>query len=1186
MKTSYGLLAVFFGVLSAGASSFGVLAATQTTVTLKIRNDTQNTVYAWFENVSNGSFPGQTVTSSQQYCLASKQSSCNKGSNTWISPTKTTSSSSTYTVTDYAATSGRIYFSYGPFENVGTQPAMHNFADNNFGTRYGFVEMTIKGSTADTIDLTNISGFGIPFEMKAWNSGSRASTLRVLRGSYGNSIISSLSAVAGNPEGSLGQCPQGTPIPKTCTEEDKPLPAQSPNPGTHSPYLVINAGQPVTSGHFKNSPYSTANPGYWNATGAFLRVLGNENPLVPLGSDNLANVLVNNVKQGIPGQFQWPTLDGYLKSLDNYTVSPPPSASSPYGIVGAWLHDYWVGTGGQGTIPPDVTDPTYITAEQQASTFDGTVVFDSTYKGTFSITGSQLTNIQPSCTNTKATFTYTFTGLATLNAAVTPVSGKTVSVVLWIPYSGSVTSSDHDNCPAPTPNFLTSYPGSFAGAPNLFYSFYNGNAPETPFQASSNTQGIYYWTAYNDLIAKLAGDLSAGLNFGVIGSKVTLPVALSIPPATSGIRKYAYQPNTEIGSIPSQAWWTLGGALNYGTGSLWSFYFDFLQPPVSKKAPYYNIYPVALYPLTDAYAFAYGDRTPGGNVSLSWDATRPTTMDTVEVGILNDMPTSLAKQTPYVVNVRNSGNGNISTPNRKIDCGAPYTAGAGGRRPTGTKQYRTCSAFYPDSRNSVVLTATPNIGWRFERWAGDCESAGSAATCTLMPPRPGNGLSGNYNVPGYNVVAYYQPSPSFAAPATVSITSTGYGTVTSSPPGIQCGPQPNTGICSANFPPGQTVVLRASAFAGNLFDGWGSNDKNPCQGSYSQTCTIKGLTAGTDYPVSNVRFKPVKKGSVLIEAGVIGDDNTGFYTITEPTQSMSCYKAKGCSAYYPYSNQVTFTAIQNLGGDYQATGWGGTAISSTSPCVNDPGPCTFTVNSNTDPQTLQLSVESTTNKIPLTVNQGENGSYLTGVTFTAGAFTWTCTSWPCTYYFPPKSTVQLTTSIQTGATILDWNVNGTEATSCGVSTSCSVTLGTSTKGTTVTVDLKSPPPAGTSQLNVSIHGGVTEGGSYQVFAFSPGIPSATIVCDGSDPIQCSGYFQGSVTLTAQAIKGSGNSTSGYGPTGWTVDPDTAIASECAQSITLVPLQESTCKIKIPSPPKNQKQVSPVNVTLHIGKPSQ
>src|SRR5207253_3202005 len=66
---------------------------------------------------------------------------------------------------------------------------------------------------------------------------------------------------------------------------------------------------------------------------------------------------------------------------------------------------------------------------------------------------------------------------------------------------------------------------------------------------------------------------------------------------------------------------------------------------------------------------------------------------------------------------------------------------------------------------------------------------------------------------------------------TVNRAGIGRGTVTSSPPGIDCGP--NSSSCSANYTSGTTVALTATPAAGSTFAGWAG-----CDTVSGTTCTV------------------------------------------------------------------------------------------------------------------------------------------------------------------------------------------------------------------------------------------------------------------------------------------------------------------------------------------------------------
>ncbi len=106
----------------------------------------------------------------------------------------------------------------------------------------------------------------------------------------------------------------------------------------------------------------------------------------------------------------------------------------------------------------------------------------------------------------------------------------------------------------------------------------------------------------------------------------------------------------------------------------------------------------------------------------------------------------------------------------------------------------TCSTTWDDGL-TVSLSAEPGPGQRFAGWSGACTGVGP---CSLT-------LTADTSV-----TATFVPAVS-----KLSVAVAGRGRVTSSPAGISC-----PGRCSASFPDGRTVALRAAAARGFRFAGW------------------------------------------------------------------------------------------------------------------------------------------------------------------------------------------------------------------------------------------------------------------------------------------------------------------------------------------------------------------------------
>src|SRR2546426_486246 len=121
-----------------------------------------------------------------------------------------------------------------------------------------------------------------------------------------------------------------------------------------------------------------------------------------------------------------------------------------------------------------------------------------------------------------------------------------------------------------------------------------------------------------------------------------------------------------------------------------------------------------------------------------------------------------------------------------------------------------CSEPY-DRGTSVTLTAAPASGSAFTGWSG-CDTV-SGTTCTVT-------------MSGARVVTATFDLQRFTL--TVNKAGLGSGTVTSSPPGINCGTD-----CSEPYPSGTVVTLTATPALLNVFTGW-----DGCDAVSDTTCTV------------------------------------------------------------------------------------------------------------------------------------------------------------------------------------------------------------------------------------------------------------------------------------------------------------------------------------------------------------
>src|SRR5205809_1909445 len=121
-----------------------------------------------------------------------------------------------------------------------------------------------------------------------------------------------------------------------------------------------------------------------------------------------------------------------------------------------------------------------------------------------------------------------------------------------------------------------------------------------------------------------------------------------------------------------------------------------------------------------------------------------------------------------------------------------------------------CSEPY-DRGTSVMLTASPASGSAFTGWSGCDTVSGTTCTVTMNAARV---VTATFDLQRFTL--------------TVNKAGLGSGTVTSSPPGINCGPD-----CSEPYPSGTVVTLTATPALLNVFTGW-----DGCDAVSDTTCTV------------------------------------------------------------------------------------------------------------------------------------------------------------------------------------------------------------------------------------------------------------------------------------------------------------------------------------------------------------
>jgi phospholipase C len=141
--------------------------------------------------------------------------------------------------------------------------------------------------------------------------------------------------------------------------------------------------------------------------------------------------------------------------------------------------------------------------------------------------------------------------------------------------------------------------------------------------------------------------------------------------------------------------------------------------------------------------------------------------------------------------------------------------------PKGINCPTTCSAEFP-ANTQVTLTAAAATGQYFTGWSGG--SCTGTSTCVVT-------ISGATNV-----------SAAFngAVALTIALAGQGTGTVTSTPPGINCSAGSNTG-CTASFPPNTQVMLSETPATNDIFNGW----TGACTGTGTCSLTLSAAASTT-----------------------------------------------------------------------------------------------------------------------------------------------------------------------------------------------------------------------------------------------------------------------------------------------------------------------------------------------------
>jgi hypothetical protein len=322
----------------------------------------------------------------------------------------------------------------------------------------------------------------------------------------------------------------------------------------------------------------------------------------------------------------------------------------------------------------------------------------------------------------------------------------------------------------------------------------------------------------------------------------------------------------------------------------------------------------------------------------------------------------------FQLSVAVTGSGTITSAPAGINCTA-----TGG----------TC-AFNFVTGTPVTLTPQPDSGWALAAWGDGCTGAGSCSVTTDAPR---------------------SVSATFVQQRRLSVTVSGAGSITISPPGIVC--TAGTGTCEADFLSGTNVSLAAQEGSGWKFSAWGG----ACAGGGA--CSVVMDTSKT----VSAGFEQLSYGlSVTTTAGGL---------VTSVPAGINCRATEGtCTTNFLSGTTVTLTYEADMGWTF--TSWGG-ACGGAAPCsLKMDGPRSVLAGFAVAPTCTSLSI-SPTSANP-TYQAGSQAVTVTGAPAGCTGGSWTASgngSW---------LTVSPPSGSGSGSVTVSWTQNGSLSSRSGSAT--------------------------------------------------------------------------------------------------------------------------------------------------------
>ena len=374
-----------------------------------------------------------------------------------------------------------------------------------------------------------------------------------------------------------------------------------------------------------------------------------------------------------------------------------------------------------------------------------------------------------------------------------------------------------------------------------------------------------------------------------------------------------------------------------------------------------------------------------------------TSNNMVSQDIIGNIPTTVD------VTLAGSGSGVVTSSPQGLFCGT------------------LCTSNFTSGAN-VTLIATAAAGSVFTGWSGDICNVSTIAddrrsgTCEFMPLTQSRSVTATFDSTTGTGTGTGIPGQQM----TLSVTSTGSGTITSTPQGITCGT--NGTDCTESFAPGAIVILQASPDSGQTFLGWSGGG---CQGT-SSVCSVtmnqsRSVTAQFSGSGTTTGGIDTSTGNIVLTV-----TTSGSGTVTSLPAGILCGSSvTDCTEGFSAGESVILSATPDVGSSF--LGWSGGG------CFGTSNTCTVTMN---QAQTVTAQFSATTGTTGqtalLTVSPQGSG---TVASFPAGI---TCgtNGTDCTEFFTQGTAVVLSATADIGETFLGWSGGG-----CfGTSSTCTVTM--------------------------------------------------------------------------------------------------------------------------------------------------